>query len=50
MYSKTLKTVFRSFLATLVVGAFIFNSCSDATSEEFDSNSSLDLQTSLNKI
>jgi len=49
MYSKSSKTFFRSILATLVIGVFIFNSCSDNASEEFNTNSSQEPHTSLKK-
>jgi len=47
MYIQKLKTGFCSFLATLVVGFFIFNGCSEATTEELNNNSSPEIQTSF---
>jgi|GEM_PF-969236 len=50
MYRKKLKSGFCSLLATLVVGVFIFNACSEATSEEFkDTDSSSKIDHSFNK-
>jgi len=47
MYIQKLKTGFCGFLATLVVGAFIFNACSETTTEEMNNNFSSEIQTSF---